>query len=249
MVRNQPSQVSVTLPNPGDMRDADIENHVQKNKLDYGPASFSGKVDFPLVKTAMYAADTDDPKDPGIAEDSPHLVQDKRIYLGYALVKPWTEDSPNLELDVHTDAGVLSLSVPMKQTVDVKEGESVVDTKEVTIQAGYIYHIDVNFNIPDSASESKMELYGTDGYIICKGTLGQEEVGTLQYLYAPQGDYSAMQTRAGAKPRKFKAQGNNIYQKQIEDFNGVLRKGKPSYKYAERAVQVQKIVDTLYREG
>ena len=153
MVRNQPSQVSVTLPNPGDMEDATIENNVQNNALEYGPATFSGKVDFPLVKTAMYAADTDDPKDPGIAEDSPHLVQDKRIYLGYALVKPWTEDSPNLELDVHTDAGVLSLSVPMKQTVDVKEGETVVGTKEVTIQAGFIYHIDVNFNTEGAVAD------------------------------------------------------------------------------------------------
>ena len=162
---------------------------------------------------------------------------------------------------------LMDLGVHCIELIEFVLGEGIVDVKGYTstitfsyevedsavmifkTKSGALGHIDVNFNIPDSASESKMELYGTDGYIICKGTLGQEEVGTLQYLYAPQGDYSAMQTRAGAKPRKFKAQGNNIYQKQIEDFNGVLRKGKPSYKYAERAVQVQKIVDTLYREG
>lgn len=162
---------------------------------------------------------------------------------------------------------LMDLGVHCIELIEFVLGEEIVDVKGYTgtitfsyevedsavmifkTKSGALGHIDVNFNIPDSASESKMELYGTDGYIICKGTLGQEEVGTLQYLYAPQGDYSAMQTRAGAKPRKFKAQGNNIYQKQIEDFNSILKKGKPNYKYAERAVQVQKIVDTIYREG
>ena len=181
VVRNQPSQISVTLPDPEDMQDADIENHVQKNKLDYGPASFSGKVDFPLVKTAMYAADTDDPKDPGIAEDSPHLVQDKRIYLGYALVKPWTEDSPNLELDVHTDAGVLSLSVPMKQTVDVKKGESVVGTKEVTIESGYIYHIDVNFNTEGAVADIVLQSDDDHYYDLSAGMELADGIHDYQY--------------------------------------------------------------------
>ena len=177
VVRNQPSKVSVTLPDPDDMADATIEDYVQTNALDFGPATFSGKVDFPLVKTAMYAADTDDSKDPGIAEDSPHLVQDKRIYLGYALVKPWTEDSPNLELDVHTDAGVLSLSVPMKQTVDVKEGE----TKEVTIQAGYIYHIDVNFNTEGAVADIVLQSDDNHYYDLSAGMELADGIHDYQY--------------------------------------------------------------------
>lgn len=181
MVRNQPSQISVALPDPNEMPDATIENHVQNNALYYGPATFSGKVDFPLVKTAMYAADTDDPKDPGIAEDSPHLVQDKRIYLGYALVKPWTEDSPNLELDVHTDAGVLSLSVPMKQTVDVKEGETVVGTKEVTIQAGFIYHIDVNFNTEGAVADIVLQSDDDHYYDLSAGMELADGIHDYQY--------------------------------------------------------------------
>ena len=181
MVRNQPSQVSVTLPNPSEMTDATIEDHVQINALDYGPAAFSGKVDFPLIKTAMYESETDDPNDPGIAEDSPHLVQGKRIYLGYALVKPWTEDSPNLELDVHTDAGVLSLSVPMKQTVDVKEGESVVGTKEVTIQAGFIYHIDVNFNTEGAVADIVLQSDDDHYYDLSAGMELADGIHDYQY--------------------------------------------------------------------
>ena len=43
-------------------------------------------------------------------------------------------------------------------------------------KGGVLGHIDVNLNIPDAASESKLEIYGSKGYIIGKGTLAQEEV-------------------------------------------------------------------------
>ena len=115
-------------------------------------------------------------------------------------------------------------------------------------KSGVLGHIDVNFNISDTASESKMELYGTSGYIICNGTLGQEECGTMLYLYSPQSDYSAMQNRTMSKPKKYKARGGNIYGAQFEDFNKTIAKGKPNYKYAQRAVQVQSIVDDIYSE-
>ena len=114
---------------------------------------------------------------------------------------------------------------------------------------GALGHIDVNFNIPDNASEGKIELYGTKGYVICKGTLGQEEVGTLSYLYAPQGDYSAQQNRTVSEPQTFTGGGEDLYQKQIEDFCAIVRSGKPDYFYADRAVHVQSVVDKIYKEN
>ncbi len=115
-------------------------------------------------------------------------------------------------------------------------------------QSGVLGHIDVNFNIPDSASESKLEIYGTKGYAICKGTLGQEEKGVLLHLYSPQGDYEAQQNRVVAKPKKYYGANGDIYLKQIQDFCKQIRQGKPDYFYAERAVQVQKIVDAVYAQ-
>ena len=113
-------------------------------------------------------------------------------------------------------------------------------------KSGTLGHIDVNFNIPDVCSESKLEIYGTKGYIICKGTLGQEEVGKMEYLYAPQGDYEAQQSRVVLKPKKYSGKKGNIYLKQIQDFCNLLQKGKLDYKYANRAVQVQEVVDKIY---
>ncbi len=115
-------------------------------------------------------------------------------------------------------------------------------------KGGVLGHIDVNFNVPDNASESKFELYGSKGYIVCKGTLGQEETGTLAHLYAPQGDYSAQQNRTTNEPIVYTGGGADLYQKQLHLFCDTLRSGKPDYFYADRAVQVQEIVDRIYNE-
>ncbi len=113
-------------------------------------------------------------------------------------------------------------------------------------KGGVLGHIDVNFNIPDNCSESKMEIYGTKGYLICKGTLGQEEKGSLSYLQSAQGEYVAQQNRTVEKPKKYYGNNGNIYLKQIQDFCSQLKKGQFDYYYADRAVQVQEIVDRIY---
>ena len=115
-------------------------------------------------------------------------------------------------------------------------------------KSGTLGHIDVNFNIPDAASESKFELYGDEGYIICKGTLGQEEKGELSYLHSPQGDYSAMQERTTSEPIFEKGANNDLYLKQLKLFREQVESGKRDYFYADRAVQVQKVVDKIYSE-
>ena len=114
-------------------------------------------------------------------------------------------------------------------------------------KGGVLGHIDVNFNVPDLAAESKLELYGTKGYIICRGTLGQEEAGTLSHLYAPQGDYSAMQSRTTSEPVTYAAEGADLYLKQIHAFSELLTANQTDYTYADRAVQVQGVIDRIYR--
>lgn len=115
-------------------------------------------------------------------------------------------------------------------------------------KGGVLGHIDVNFNIPDNASESKLELYGDKGYAICYGTLAQEEKGVLKHLYAPQGDYSAMQNRVVNEPKEYFGEEGNLYLKQIKDFVTLLQNGKTDYGYAEKAVAVQGVVDKIYSE-
>ena len=115
--------------------------------------------------------------------------------------------------------------------------------------SGVLGHIDVNFNIPDKASESKLEIYGDKGYIICKNTLNQVERGNMLYLYSPQGDYEAQQNRVFDKPKKYYGANGNLYLKEISKFAKLVKSGKPDYYFADRAVQVQKIVDKIYKEN
>ena len=115
-------------------------------------------------------------------------------------------------------------------------------------KGGALGHIDVNFNVPDDASQSKLEIYGSKGYLQCKGTLGQEEVGEMEHLYSPQGDYSAMQNRTVAKAERYEGGKADLYQKQIRLFRETVESGTPDYFYADRAVQVQEVVDKIYNE-
>ena len=115
-------------------------------------------------------------------------------------------------------------------------------------ESGILGHIDVNFNLPD-ATESKVEIYGTEGYIIAKGTLAQEEVGTLSYLYSPQGGYDAAQSAVESEPQIFAAEGEDIYLRQIRDFCRMVESGAPEYDKTERAVRVQRTIDKIYADG
>ncbi len=127
----------------------------------------------------------------------------------------------------------------------------VEDTAVITFksESGILGHIDVNFNVPDSCAPSRLEVYGTDGSVFAEGTLGQEEVGKLRFLYAPQGGYEAQQIRTVTKPKTYYGKGTNIYTKQFKAFNAILESGKPNYTNAERALRIQAICDKLYEEN
>ncbi len=126
----------------------------------------------------------------------------------------------------------------------------VEDSALVAFQtkSGVLGHVDVSFNVPDKASNSKLEIYGTKGNILCMGTLGQEEVGKLTHVYAPQGDYDAAQSRVEVKPVVKYGKKGNLYLKQIKHFTDLIKKGKCDYFYAERAVHIQELVDGIYAE-
>ena len=113
-------------------------------------------------------------------------------------------------------------------------------------KGGILGHIDVNFNIPDAAATSKLEIYGTSGSIIAEGTLGQEEVGKMKFIYAPQGSYEAAQVRTSTKPKLYSGKRGNIYTKQFQKFNKLLKRKNPDYSSAREAIKIQKLCDEIY---
>ena len=113
-------------------------------------------------------------------------------------------------------------------------------------ESGVLGHVDVNFNVPDKASNSKLEIYGTKGNIICNSTLAQEEVGKLAYLFAPQGDYDAQQSRTDQKAKLYYGKKGNLYLKQINHFSKLVQSNIRDYSFADRAAHIQDIGDEIY---
>lgn len=130
-------------------------------------------------------------------------------------------------------------------------GYEVEDSASIIFKTkgGCLGGIDANFNIPDAASESRLEIFGDAGYVICSGTLAQTEGGKLTYLYAPQGDYQAMQDRVESEPIEALGADGNLYEKQIKIFCDLLRAGKTDYFYADRATHIQEIVEAIYADA
>ena len=128
---------------------------------------------------------------------------------------------------------------------EVEDSASVIFKTEGGILGG----IDANFNIPDAASESRLEIFGDAGYVICSGTLAQTEGGKLTHLYTPQGEYSAMQDRVEAKAVEYLGEGKDLYEKQIKIFCDLLRENKTDYFFADRATHIQELVENIYADA
>lgn len=114
---------------------------------------------------------------------------------------------------------------------------------------GILGHIDVNFNVPDAAAASRVEILGTAGSLVAEGTLGQEEKGTLKHIFSPQGSYEAQQTRVTAEAKEYIGGETNIYLKQFDAFVKILNSGTCDYSNADRALKVQSLCDQIYQNN
>ena len=144
---------------------------------------------------------------------------------------------------------------------EICEVKSIISTKTFSYEvedgaviifrtvSGVLGHIDVNFNIPDAATVSKLEIYGSSGSLVATGTLGQTEDGTLSYIHSPGGEYDATRSDHTTAAKIFCAEGEDIYLRQIRDFSRILKVGVPEYTWAKRAAQVQCVVDEIYRDA
>lgn len=80
--------------------------------------------------------------------------------------------------------------------------------------------VDNYFNVPDAAAQNVLEIYGTKGAVICKGTIGQDSGGKMtSYLQKEEIGYDAQQARVPeSSVVKHELTLANIYQSEIERF-------------------------------
>ncbi|MHB9070821.1 MAG: Gfo/Idh/MocA family protein [Sedimentisphaerales bacterium] len=113
---------------------------------------------------------------------------------------------------------------------------------------GAIGTVDTFFCIPDNSSKNVLELYGSKGSIIAKGTIGQGSAGEMTaYLEGDAKGYDAKQARTSDQAIKIKPTPINTYKAEIEEFSAaMLEKRKPANS-AAIGLQSQKVIEACYK--
>ena len=115
---------------------------------------------------------------------------------------------------------------------------------------GALATVDTFFCIPDNSVNNVLELYGSKGSIIAKGTLGQGDSGEMiAYLEEGQAGYDAQQARQGGEGLVINPKPVNTYLSEVEEFsNSILEKREPRNSSAI-GMQSMKIIDACYESA
>ena len=105
-----------------------------------------------------------------------------------------------------------------------------------------------NFNIPDSASKWRIEIFGDQGRMIGDNIIGQVDGGSFDAIYAgEQGGYDAQQDKKDGAAEEISVEFGNMYAREITSFSDSILNSTPVEVPAEQAVFVQKVMEAAYR--
>jgi len=112
---------------------------------------------------------------------------------------------------------------------------------------GAMATVDSFFCIPDNSSKNMLELYGSKGSILAKGTLGQGSAGEMiAYLEESNREYDAQQMRNTAEGMVINPVPVNPYMAEIEEFSSALLEHRTPLNDAFIGLQNQKVVAACY---
>jgi len=174
--------------------------------------------------------------------------QDVSISRGGALIDMGTHCLDILEWIMGTTivevAGFQDLLVHKYRT-------KIEDTSTILVRFANGAHgiIDNYFNLPDAAAQNSLELHGTKGSIIGRGTIGQDPTGHMFSIIQPQETgYNANQNRAmEAKRQEYNLNGASLYGQMMETFSRcILENIKPPISFADGRHSVA-TVEAIYK--
>jgi predicted dehydrogenase len=115
---------------------------------------------------------------------------------------------------------------------------------------GAMATVDTFFCIPDNASKNVLELYGSMGGIIAKGTIGQAAAGEMvAFLESAAAGYEATQARAAAGGIAITPTPVNTYKAEIEEFGNAIIENRQPLNSAELGLQSQKVLEACYKSA
>jgi predicted dehydrogenase len=112
---------------------------------------------------------------------------------------------------------------------------------------GALGTVDTFFCIPDNSSKNVLELYGSRGSILAKGTIGQSSAGEMVTFLEQDGDdYDAQQARTEAQGMKIDPEPKNTYQAEIEEFSQAIIDNREPVISGELGLRSQKVLTACY---
>lgn len=163
-----------------------------------------------------------------------------------------------MDLGVHTVDLLRYLLGEVKEVTGFAESvvqDYPVDDSSIIVlkfESGAQGVVESFFNIPDSAAQNALEIYGTKGCVLTKGTLGQGSEGRFTiYSSTEDRSYDADQTReaGGMAVLEVCPDPSNIYQAEIEAFSSsVLNNHEPPIG-AEDGIRSLEIVLEAYKSS
>ena len=115
---------------------------------------------------------------------------------------------------------------------------------------GALGTVDTYFCIPDNSSKNVLELYGSKGSILAKGTIGQGPAGEMiAFLEGDNSGYNAKQERNAGDGFVINPEPVNTYLSEIEEFSSaILEKREPENNF-KLGLQSQKILEACYKSA
>ncbi len=110
--------------------------------------------------------------------------------------------------------------------------------------------IDCFFCIPDQASKTRLEIYGSKGAILTEGTIGQSVAGQMEGIFdIGEEGYDAVQSKDIVKEfKKIDFEKINPYTAECEYFADCIMKNKlPEISGPENAIHIMKVVEAAYK--
>jgi predicted dehydrogenase len=120
----------------------------------------------------------------------------------------------------------------------------------IMFENGAMGTVDTYFCIPDNSSKNILELYGSKGSILAKGTIGQGAAGEMTaYLETDNSGYNAQQSRDSGEGIHVNPAPVNTYLAEIEEFScAILDKREPGNN-VQLGLDSQKILAACYESA
>lgn len=110
--------------------------------------------------------------------------------------------------------------------------------------------VDTYFCIPDNSSKNVLELYGSKGSILAKGTIGQGDAGEMiAYLEGEDAAYNAQQTRNAGEGMVINPTPVNTYLAEIEEFSSAILEKREPRNNLEISLRSQIVLAACYESA